>query len=101
MQLLEAMDQELRFRRYAEKTPKAYLEHVDCFVRFCAKNPQGLSKIAVRVYLLDLMEKQEVSHAYVNQCISALKFLYEKAPKQPSPMVNVPRQKGSASCRIS
>lgn len=93
VQLLEAMDQELILRGYAAKTRKAYLGHVDRFARFCGKDPQGLSKITVRAYLLDLLEKQKSSHAYVNQCISAMKFLYEKVLKQPSPVVNLPRPK--------
>ncbi|MCL0092471.1 tyrosine-type recombinase/integrase [Dehalococcoidia bacterium] len=93
MQLLEAMDEELRLRGYAAKRLKAYLGHVDRFTRFYGNDPQGLSKVTVRAYLLHLLQKQQASHTYVNQCISVLKFLYEKALKEPSPMVNLPRPK--------
>ncbi|MCL0080226.1 tyrosine-type recombinase/integrase [Dehalococcoidia bacterium] len=93
VQLLEAMDQELRLHGYAAKTRKAYLGHVDRFARFYGNDPQGLSKVTMRAYLLHLLQKQQASHTYVNQCISALKFLYEKALKEPSPMVNLPRPK--------
>ena len=93
VQLLEAMDQELRLHGYAAKTRKAYLGHVDRFARFYGNDPQGLSKVTMRAYLLHLLQNQQASHTYVNQCISALKFLYEKALKEPSPMVNLPRPK--------
>lgn len=94
VQLLDAMDQELKLRGHGAKTRKAYLGHVNRFVCFWGKAPQGLSEMEVRGYLLHLLEKQEASHAYLNQCISALKFLYERVLKQPSPIVNLPRPKG-------
>lgn len=93
VQLLEAVDQELKLRGYGAKTRKAYLGHVDRFIRFCGKAPQDLSEMEVRGYLLHLLEKQEASHAYLNQCISTLKFLYERVLKQPSLIVNLPRPK--------
>ncbi|MCL0089850.1 phage integrase N-terminal SAM-like domain-containing protein [Dehalococcoidia bacterium] len=57
VQLLEAMDQELRLHGYAAKTRKAYLGHVDRFARFYGNDPQGLSKVTMRAYLLHLLQK--------------------------------------------
>ena len=91
-QILEAMDQELKLRGYSAKTRRAYLGHLARFIRFYGKEPQDLGEAEVRRYVLHLLEERK-SHTYVNQCISALKFLYEKVLKRPSPVVNLPRPK--------
>lgn len=43
--------------------------------------------------MLHLLEERSASHAYVNQCVSALKFLYQKLLSQPGPAINLPRPK--------
>ena len=91
--MLVAMDEELKLRGYTAKTRKAYLGHVARFVRFSGKDPQALDGAAVREFVLHLLDQQDVSHAYANQCISALKFMYAKVLKQPAPIVNLPRPK--------
>ena len=91
-QILEAMDQELKLRGYGARTHKTYLGHVARFIRFYSKEPQDLGEAEVRQFVLHLLEERK-SHSYVNQCVSALKFLYEKVLKQPSPVVNLPRPK--------
>lgn len=91
-QILAKMEQELKLRGYGARTRKAYLGHVARFINFYDKEPQDLGGAEVRRYVLHLLDEQR-SHTYVNQCISALKFLYGKVLQRPSPMVNLPRPK--------
>jgi len=91
--ILEAMAQELKLRGYGAKTRKAYLGHAERFLRFYAKEPQDLGEAEVRNFVLHLIEEEGASHSSVNQCVSALKFLYEKVLKHPSPIVHLPRPK--------
>ena len=89
-QVLKKMDQDLNLRGYGARAHKAYLGHVVRLIRFYSKEPQDLGEAEVRQFVLHLLEERKPP-AYVNQCISALKFLYEKVLKQPAPVVNLPR----------
>ena len=86
------MAQELRLRGYRAKSRKSYLGHAERFVRFYGKDPQSLGEKEVREYVYDLLEKG-ASHSYVNQCVSALKFLFHKVLNYSSPIDNLPRPK--------
>ena len=54
---------------------------------------EQLSEDDVRDYLLDLIKNKERSHSYVNQALSAIKFLYESVVKQGKIVINIPRAK--------
>ena len=92
-QVLERMKEELKLRGYGHKTLKSYLGHTTRFIHFFGKDPQALKENEVRQYLLNLIESESVSHSYVNQCISALKFLYGKVLNQPALIGELPRPK--------
>ena len=88
--LLEEMTKELRLRGYRAKTRKAYLGHVKRFVQYYGKTPRSLREIEARNYVYHLLEKG-ASHSYVNQCVSALKFLFHRVLKYQHPLENLPR----------
>ena len=86
------MAQELRLRGYRAKTRKSYLGHAERYFRCYEIDTESLGEDEVRQYVYDLLEKG-ASHSYVNQCVSALKFLYNKVLKYPFPVENLPRPK--------
>jgi len=88
--LLTRMAQELRLRGYRAKTRKAYLGHVERFLR--NQDLTTLGEKEVRQYVYRLLEDGS-SHSYVNQCVSALKFLFNKTLKETEPLKSLPRPK--------
>ena len=90
--ILEEMLQELRLRGYRAKTRKAYLGHVRRFANYCGKAPGSFGEMEVRNYVYYLLETG-ASHSYVNQCVSALKFLFLRVLKDQHPLENLPRPK--------
>ena len=91
LQAIALMTEELKLRNYGAKTRKNYLGHVDRFIRFFGKDARSLDERQVREYLLHLIDEDGVSYSYINQCISALKFLYEKTLHHSMPIANIPR----------
>jgi len=64
---------ELKVRGYSMKTIRAYRGHVERFYCFYEANP-GVSTLDLVPVFSHLLLEQGLSHAYVNQAISAVKF---------------------------
>ena len=77
VEILARMAQELRLRGYRQKTRKAYLGHTERFLQQIGKPAGKLDEDDVRDYVYSML-KAGTSHAYASQCVSALKFLFEK-----------------------
>lgn len=69
------------------------IESVECLHGMSITILEQLSEDDVRDYLLDLIKNKERSHSYVNQALSAIKFLYESVVKQGKIVINIPRAK--------
>lgn len=92
-QLLGTADRALKLKGYSENTVEAYLGHMRRFLtRF---NPElGNANVDdIQEYLLTQLESEKKSHAYVNQTISAIKFLYRYVLRLPVPDLEIPRPK--------
>lgn len=87
---LQRMSRELKLRGYARRTRKVYLGHVR---RFLEAHPDGAPPDGrlIRAHLLHLLDERDLSRAYANQCISALKFFYGKVLKREAPVSDLPR----------
>jgi len=92
-EMLEALKKELVLKGYSPKTRKSYLGHARRFLGCFTKSAEQLSEDDVREYLLDLIKNKERSHSYVNQALSAIKFLCESVIKQGEIVINIPRAK--------
>ncbi|MCF2941471.1 site-specific integrase [Paenibacillus alkaliterrae] len=66
----------LRLKGYSAKTIRAYSGHVKRFLVFVDKGTRGLEEDSIGKYSLSLLN-QSLSHAYVNQAISAVKFFLQ------------------------
>ncbi|MCQ4088454.1 tyrosine-type recombinase/integrase [Saccharibacillus sp. JS10] len=75
------LEDALRARGYSGKTIKAYTLQVQRFFAETMVNEGGIDDAVVQKYSLKLLEK-ELSHAYVNQAISALKFYFRYVLKR-------------------
>jgi len=84
---------ELKLMGYSFKTIKAYRNHIKRFFEFARKNPEELEVNDIRKYLFFLLDQRACSHSYVNQAVSALKFLCGNVLKRNHLIINIPRPK--------
>lgn len=70
-----ALKNELKLKNYSLKTQKAYLGHVRRLLQYHKKCIDDIDKADIRTYLLNLVN-QNKSPAYIDQAVSAIKFLY-------------------------
>lgn len=90
--LMRKLTEELRIRGYRAKTRKAYLGHVKRFLLTCNKHPDKIEASDARTYISQMM-KRGTSHSYINQFVSALRFLFCHVIDKPNLMGRLPRPK--------
>ncbi|URJ35056.3 tyrosine-type recombinase/integrase [Paenibacillus polymyxa] len=81
-------------RGYSSKTIKAYISQTERFFAGLQGTEASINDAAVPKYALALLEKG-LSHAYVNQAISVLKFYFRHVLKQPKSAAYVRPKKES------
>lgn len=80
--LFEQMDDQIKLKRYSFKTRKSYISHFKRFSSFLNKDLHEFTVEDVKRYTLFLLDDQKVSHSYINQAISSIKFLCKDVLKQ-------------------
>lgn len=93
IKIINVMEQELKLRGYSFKTRKAYIEQVKRFLNYCNKDIKFVNTEDIRLYMEWLLENNLLTHSYINQAVSGIKFLFNKVLKQPKITMNVPRPK--------
>ncbi|MFZ5966403.1 MAG: phage integrase N-terminal SAM-like domain-containing protein [Bacillota bacterium] len=80
LKLTLELEKVLRLKGYSQKTIKSYKSHFGRFLAFIAFDGERISSQVLEKYSLHLLDKQGVSHSYVNQAINSIKFYlrYEK-----------------------
>ncbi len=91
--IMIAMDKELVLKGYSVKTREAYSKQIKRFSSFLDTNVDQANNEILRKYVLFLMEELDLSHSYVNQAISAVKFLYQYVLKDNRITITIPRPK--------
>jgi site-specific recombinase XerD len=91
--ILTKVEKEIKLRGFSLRTRKAYCGDIRRFLRICRKDSTQLDGEDIREYLLQLIDDQTVSHSYVDQVISALKFLFKDILQRPDIIVTIPRPK--------
>jgi len=89
--IIDNLDKELRLRNYSYQTRKAYRLHVKRFIHNSPKHVTDRKEKDIRSYLLDLIDDKCVSRTYLNQSISAIKFLYRHILKCAITVEGIPR----------
>ncbi len=95
-ELLARTREELGLRGYSPKTRRAYAGHVRRFLEWLAREGGDTGDPGqddLRRHVARLLERKGVSHSYANQCVSALKFLYEHVLERPIGQLRLPRPK--------
>ena len=90
-EIIEAVKRALKLRRYSWGTRKAYLHHIDRYLRYLGKDLRELNGNHIREYLLYLIQKEKVSRAYHNQAVSGVKFFYGRVLKRIEVSGEIPR----------
>lgn len=98
--LLRTVEEGLKLKGYSKHTIVAYLGHVKRFIAYQRPGLGGIEAILstidtrnIQLYLLHLLEQEQRSHAYVNQAISAIRFLFRYTLQRPYIEMSVPRPK--------
>lgn len=79
--LTEKTDCALKLKGYSSLTINAYIGHTLRFFNYIKKKPDQVVNEDIEEYLLNILEKKRVSFSYVNQAVSAIKFVYKHVIK--------------------
>jgi site-specific recombinase XerD len=77
----QRLTEALQLRGYSPKTIKAYCGQVERFYEYVEEQIVSWDPTCIQNYSLALLQKK-LSHAYVNQAISAIKFYVQKVLQQ-------------------
>ena len=91
-QAMNKLTEQLRIQGYRAKTRKSYLGHVRRFILSCGKPPDTLRADDFHAYMSQMM-KRKVSHSYINQFVSALRFFLRHVTGDPNIIGHIPRPK--------
>lgn len=91
--VLLRFEKELRLKGYSSKTIKSYVGHVRRFFTYLGDRSETIAIGNIREYTLMLLSTNNCSHAYVNQALSALKFLMLNVLKNEREVFDIPRCK--------
>jgi len=90
--LLAEMDEEMTLRGYTRQTRRLYRAHVRRFYLHHSEAGAYAGVDEARRWLLDLL-RNGYSHSYVNQALSALRFVHRSVLEQPLALSGIPRPK--------
>ncbi|PRX18810.1 site-specific recombinase XerD [Orenia metallireducens] len=91
--IIEKFIEYLELKGYGKKTESVYLSHIKQFTNFIDKSLKKVRAEDIKRYLLYLLNERELSHSFVNQAVSAIKFLIIKVLKKDNIIVDLPRPK--------
>lgn len=84
---------ELRLFGFSPKTIKSYKNHLIRFRMHFNRPIHEASLQDIKDFLLTMINEKGVSHSYIGQAISALKFYYEEVLKNTDFLIELPRPK--------
>jgi site-specific recombinase XerD len=90
----------MQLRNFAPETQRNYIHHVAGFARYFNLSPELLDLEAVRQYQLHLLNERRLSPETINQCISAVKFLYLETLEMPWTDEYFPRVKRASKLPV-
>lgn len=80
--LRQRMLDDLRRRNYSPDTIRGYIRAVQQFAEYFGRSPEHLGAAELRRYQLHLLHERKLALGTVENCISALRFLYRKTLKR-------------------
>lgn len=76
-ELVEKTQSALKLKGYSSQTIEVYKGHVQRFFASVKKQPDQVTTEDIESYLLNLLDHRKVSYSYINQTISAIKFVHK------------------------
>jgi hypothetical protein len=80
--LRQRMLDDLRRRNYAPDTIRSYIRAVQQFAEYFGRSPEHLDAEHVRRYQIHLLHEKKLAPGSVENCVSALRFLYKRTLKR-------------------
>jgi integrase/recombinase XerD len=80
--LRQRMLEDLQRRNYSPDTIRGYIRAVQQFAEYFGRSPEYLGAAELRRYQLYLLHEKKLALGTVENCISALRFLYKKTLKR-------------------
>jgi integrase/recombinase XerD len=80
--LRQRMLEDLQRRNYSPDTIRGYIRAVQQFAEYFGRSPEHLGAAELRRYQLYLLHEKKLALGTVENCISALRFLYKKTLKR-------------------
>jgi hypothetical protein len=80
--LRQRMLEDLQRRNYSPDTIRGYIRAVQQFAEYFGRSPEHLGAEELRRYQLYLLHEKKLALGTVENCISALRFLYKKTLKR-------------------
>lgn len=80
--LRQRMLEDLQRRNYSPDTIRGYIRAVQQFAEYFGRSPEHLGAEQLRRYQLYLLREKKLALGTVENCISALRFLYKKTLKR-------------------
>lgn len=93
MKIQGKMEERLILKGYSLKTRRSYLSHINQFLMFTPKELSAITTETIQTYLLYVLADKKRSHSYVNQVVSAIKFLLFTVLERSDINYNLPRPK--------
>jgi len=89
--VMTAIKNQMRLKRYQPDTKKGYLRHIERFLDYFKKSPDKISPQEIHAYFLHLIDHENLSFSNHNQAVSAIRFLYWQVLNIPLPNTAIPR----------
>ncbi|NLI92497.1 MAG: tyrosine-type recombinase/integrase [Peptococcaceae bacterium] len=89
--IIRKMEEELILKGYSINTRKNYLGHIQRFLLDIGKDYRVVGPEDIRTYVHRLLEPNSYSHSFINQCISAINFLFFHVLKRGNIRIYLPR----------
>src|SRR5215469_12303819 len=80
--LRQRMLDDLRRRNYTPETVRGYIRAVQQFAQYFGRSPDQLGAEHVRRYQIYLLHEKKLAPGSVENCVSALRFLYKRTLKR-------------------
>ena len=80
--LRQRMMDDLRRRNYTPETIRGYIRAVQQFAQYFGRSPDQLGAEHVRRYQIYLLHEKKLAPGSVENCVSALRFLYKRTLKR-------------------